>query len=207
VIKPLIRLQVVGCIETNCYIIKCPETGAVIIIDPGDDSRLIEEGLTQINTIVYTHGHFDHVGGAAGLLESFNAETMIHSGDAEMLAGASLHAVEWGFRIKQPPPPSGILRNGDTIKAGSMQFEVIHTPGHSKGSICLKGHGFLFSGDTLFAGSIGRTDLPGSSERDMHVSLLHVVSKLDDNLLVYPGHGPSTTILREKRSNPFLVNL
>jgi len=204
VINPSVSRLVVGCVQTNCYIVQCPETGAVLVIDPGDDSNLIGKRLTQINTILYTHGHFDHVGGAAGLLEEHAAETMIHSADAAMMASAALHAAGWGFSIQQPPPPSKLLKGGDRINVGSLLFEVIHTPGHSMGSICLSGHGLLFSGDTLFSGSIGRTDLPGSSDSEMQKTLKYLVSHLNDDILVYPGHGHSTTILTEKRTNPFL---
>ncbi|MCK5131817.1 MAG: MBL fold metallo-hydrolase [Candidatus Sabulitectum sp.] len=203
-IKPLVNTIVVGVIQTNCYVVKCPETGAVLVIDPGDDHTLIEAGLTGVDSIIYTHGHFDHVGGAAGLIRRFAPETMIHSADAEIMASAAIHAGELGFRIQQPPPPDRLLEDGDLVNVGMLTFRIRHTPGHSRGSICIEGHGLLFSGDTLFAGSIGRTDLPQSSPEKMRASLEQIVLRFDDRIVVFPGHGPSSTMKYEKRNNPFL---
>jgi glyoxylase-like metal-dependent hydrolase (beta-lactamase superfamily II) len=204
VTKPVVGLIVTGAIQTNCYTVKCPETGEVLVIDPGDDSALIGESLNRVDSIVYTHGHFDHAGGAAGLIRRFSPVTMIHSADAEILSTASVHAAEWGFRIEQPPAADRLLGDGDRIEVGSLTFIVRHTPGHSKGSICIEGHGLLFSGDTLFAGSVGRTDLPQSSPEAMRASLRNTVVLFDDDLIVFPGHGPSSTMKIEKRSNPYL---
>ncbi len=203
-IKPLVRTIVVGAIQTNCYVVKCPETGAVLVIDPGDDHIAIEDGLSRVDTIIYTHGHFDHAGGAAGLIRRFAPQTMIHSADVEILASAAVHAGEWGFRIQQPPPPDRLLEDGDQISVGGLTFRIVHTPGHSRGSVCIAGCGLLFSGDTLFAGSIGRTDLPQSSPEEMKNTLKHIVAHFDPRLIVYPGHGPSSTMEEEKRSNAFL---
>lgn len=203
-IKPLVNTIVVGVIQTNCYVVKCPETGAVLVIDPGDDHTLIEAGLTGVDSIIYTHGHFDHVGGAAGLIRRFSPETMIHSADAEIMASAAIHARELGFRIQQPPPPDRLLEDGDQVNVGMLTFRIRHTPGHSRGSICIEGHDLLFSGDTLFAGSIGRTDLPQSSSEKMRASLEQIVLRFDDRIVVLPGHGPSSTMKYEKRNNPFL---
>ncbi len=203
-IKPIVKTIVVGGVQTNCYIVKCPETGAVLIIDPGDDYTVIKEGLSRVDIIVYTHGHFDHVGGAAGLIRRFAPQTMIHSADVEIMASAAVYSEQWGFRIQQPPPPDRLLEDGDRINAGMLTFYVRHTPGHSRGSICLEGHGLLFSGDTLFAGSIGRTDLPQSSPEEMRTTLEKIVTHFDDKIVVLPGHGPSSTMKEEKRNNPFL---
>lgn len=203
-INPIVNTVVVGEIQTNCYVVKCPETGAVLVIDPGGDPSLIEKALTEIDTIIYTHGHFDHVGGAAELISRFNPKTMIHSADLEIMSSAAAVAGEWGFRIQQPPPPDRLLEDGDKISIGSLVFSIKHTPGHSRGSICIEGHGLLFTGDTLFAGSIGRTDLPQSSPERMRKSLKLIVSDYDKELVVYPGHGPSSTLAEEIRNNPFL---
>lgn len=197
------RVQV-GPIQTNCYRVKCPATGYTLVIDPGDDPLLVGEGLTRLDCIVYTHGHFDHVCGAAPLIRKYSPGTLIHEGDSEMLARASRAASEWGFSGEQPPPVEGFLRDGEELRAGELRFTVMHTPGHSPGSVCIHGHGVLFSGDTLFAGSIGRTDLPGSSMADMKKSLARLIAAVDDDTVVYPGHGPSTTISRERKTNPFL---
>ena len=202
--KPIVKRIVVGGVQTNCYVVKCPETGAVMIIDPGDTDQAIEEGIQRVDTIIYTHGHFDHVGGALGLIRSYSPLTMIHSADVDIMASAASHSGEWGFSILQPPPPDRLLKDGDEVEVGNMTFKILHTPGHSPGSVCVLGHGLLFSGDTLFAGSIGRTDLPGSSPEAMKETLKNIILLLDDDLTVYPGHGPSTTIRKEKRNNPFL---
>ncbi len=203
-IKPIVSTIVVGGIQTNCYVVKCPETGAVLVIDPGDDHALIEKGLTGIDTIIYTHGHFDHVGASAILIKRFAPETMIHRSDADVMASAASHGAEWGFNIQQPPPPDRFVKEGDSVAVGKMTFLIKHTPGHSRGSICIEGHGLLFSGDTLFAGSAGRTDLPGSSPEEMRNTLKRIAMHFDSKLVVYPGHGPATTMEDEKRKNPFL---
>ncbi len=203
-IKPLVRKVVVGPIQTNCYVVECPETGAVLLIDPGDDSSMINEYLARLDLVIYTHGHFDHVGGASDLIKSYSPTSMIHSEDVEIMGSAESHAGEWGFSIKQPPAVDRILEDGDILKVGNLVFSILHTPGHSNGSICIKGHGLLFSGDTLFAGSIGRTDLPQSSPEKMKKTMKQVIAELDDSIVVLPGHGPSSTMKNEKRNNPFL---
>lgn len=203
-IEPVVKKTVVGPIQTNCYTVRCPVTGVVLVIDPGADSRVLNQELGQVDCIIYTHGHFDHVGGASGLIKRFSPETMIHREDAEMLSGAAAHAAEWGFMIQQPPPPHRLLHHGDTVDIGALSFSIVHTPGHSGGSICISGHGLVFSGDTLFAGSVGRTDLPGSSPSRMRDSLENRVVLFDDDLVVLPGHGHSTTMGQEKKHNPFL---
>lgn len=199
-----LRRTVVGPVQTNCYTITCTATGSVLVIDPGDESALIRTTLSRVDSIVYTHGHFDHVGGACALIEEFSPGTCIHRDDGLMLGKAGAAAREWGFCICQPPPAGTLLQNGDMVRAGELCFTVMHSPGHSPGSICLLGHGLLFTGDTLFAGSIGRTDLPGSSDSSMTGSLKKLLSLPDDSVKVYPGHGPSTTLALEKRTNPFL---
>jgi glyoxylase-like metal-dependent hydrolase (beta-lactamase superfamily II) len=204
VIEPFVKKTVVGPIQTNCYTIRCPETGKVLVIDPGADSSVLDQELDRVDCIVYTHGHFDHVGGASGLIRRFSPETMIHLEDVEMLSSAVVHAAEWGGMIQQPPPPHRLLHHGDTVDVGVLSFSIIHTPGHSGGSICISGHGLVFSGDTLFAGSVGRTDLPGSSPSKMRDSLKNRVMLFDDNLAVLPGHGPPSTMGKEKKHNPFL---
>lgn len=202
--RPSVRRIEVGPIGTNCYIITCPVTGAVLLIDPGGDASRISGELERLDAVVYTHGHFDHCGGAAGLLEKFEAETMIHGADGPLLEIASAAGAEWGFQVSQPPRPRRELVDGDRVETGEMVFKVIHTPGHSPGSICLYGHGMLFSGDTLFRDSIGRTDLPGSSDRLMQSSLRRLMAMVEPDTAVYPGHGPATVMKRELEQNPFL---
>ncbi len=162
--------------------------------------------LDRVDLIVYTHGHFDHIGGSFDLIEKYKPVSCIHSADLEMMKTAAQHASDWGFSIKQPPDATRLLSDGDILSVGSLSFKVLHTPGHSPGSICLSGHGIAFTGDTLFAGSIGRTDLPASSFGDIQRSLGKIVQKLAGDCLIYPGHGPSTVMNRELENNPFLVS-
>jgi len=201
----------VGRLFTNCYVVSCEQTGEAIIIDPGfDDKSEAEEiysfldanGLT-LKFIVNTHGHPDHICGNGIVKQSFNVPILIHESDAYMLRKHN-ERVSVFFAFKTFSPPADILLcNGDLVKFGRTALKVLHTPGHTRGSISLLGKKEVFVGDTLFAGSIGRTDFPESSPQDMLVSLKKLAS-LPDYLTVYPGHGPTTTIGEEKRSNPFL---
>lgn len=203
--KPLVRSIIMGPIETNCWIIGCPVRREAMVVDPGGTTEnlpgtLKAMGIDRIPLVVNTHGHFDHVWGNAEL----GVDTAIHRLDAPMLPLAPGAGASWGFTVPEPPPPARMLNDGDRIRTGDLVFTVLHTPGHSPGSICLLGHGLLLSGDTLFQGSAGRTDLPGGDEYTMRNTLARVILSLDDSLRVLPGHGPETTMRREKNRNPFL---
>jgi hydroxyacylglutathione hydrolase len=201
----------VGKLFTNCYITACPITKEAIIIDPGFDNlseaeeifKFIEEKMLKLKFIVNTHGHPDHICGNGIVKEKFKTPILIHEKDAFML-GKFGHLVAKFFGFKNSSPPADmLLKEGDVLKIGNTTLKVIHTPGHSPGSISLLGEKEVFTGDTLFAGSIGRTDLPQSSEKDMRRSL-EKLAGLPDYMTVYPGHGPVTTIKEEKENNPFL---
>lgn len=201
---PIVRRVVLGPIETNCWIIGCPETGLGMVVDPGGNTAPLGAvingmGIGEITATVNTHGHFDHVWGNGEL----GVPTMIHRLDAPMLSLACEVAASYGFRISTPPPPSRLLEDMDEISTGNLRFTVIHTPGHSPGSICLLGHGLLFSGDTVFQGSIGRTDLPGGDHRQITRSIRERIIPLAGILRVLPGHGPETTLETEIATNPF----
>jgi glyoxylase-like metal-dependent hydrolase (beta-lactamase superfamily II) len=205
------KMFTVGKLFTNCYIVFCPETKEAIIIDPGFDSlfeaeeifKFLEEKMLKLKFIVNTHGHLDHICGNGIVKEKFKTPILIHEKDAFMLGKlGKLIAKFFGFNGSSPPADA-FLKDGDVVKFGKATLKVIHTPGHSPGSISLLGEKEVFTGDTLFAGSIGRTDLPQSSERDMQCSLEKLAS-LPEYLTVYPGHGPATTIKEEKENNPFL---
>ncbi|MFA6356210.1 MAG: MBL fold metallo-hydrolase [Candidatus Omnitrophota bacterium] len=182
----VLRQLQVGPLGANCYILGCARTKEAVIIDPGGDAgairRQLERDGLKAKCVINTHGHFDHIGANAEL----GLPVYAHKADAVASSAATC------------------LKEGDIIKAGDLSLEVIHTPGHSPGGICLKAGNMLFSGDTLFAGSVGRTDMPGGSGKQLDDSLKKLVAMLADGTEVYPGHGPSTTIGQEKEENPFL---
>jgi hydroxyacylglutathione hydrolase len=208
----IIQMFTVGKLFTNCYIVACQETKEAIIIDPGFESvseaekvfKFIEENALKLKFVVNTHGHPDHVCGNGIVKRKFQTPIMVHERDAFMLGTfGKVIAKFFGFNSSSPSADN-LLKDGDYVKFGKITLKVMHTPGHSPGSISLIGEKEVFTGDTLFASSIGRTDLPQSSESDMKESL-RKLTKLPDDFKVYPGHGPPTTIGEEKRSNPFLL--
>lgn len=192
-----VKMFTVGMLGTNCFLVGDTENGEALIIDPGFDRESeaktilneIERNGFKVRYVVNTHGHPDHNGGNLTIKEFTKAPILIHEYDAPLLSN---------------PPADRKLRDGDLIEFGGIKLRVIHTPGHSKGSIILVGADAVFSGDTLFAGSIGRYDLPGGSLEEIKSSLKNKLLILPDHLKVYPGHGPVSTIGEERRSNPFL---
>ena len=206
----IIRMLAVGPMAANCYILACEETKAAMVIDPGADAArilsVISENSLQLNLIINTHAHVDHIEADSDLKEKTSAPLCIHSADADMLVNPQENL---SFFIGSPvsaPAPDRILADGDILEAGTLHLEVMHTPGHSPGSICLLSNECIFTGDLLFSGGIGRYDFPGSSYTTLMNSLQKVM-ELDDKLVVYPGHGPTTTIGDERRANPFLQQL
>lgn len=206
-----VQMFTVGNLLTNCYIVSCEETREAIIIDPGFDGHteaeqifkhLSEEKLIP-KFIVNTHGHPDHTCGNSIVKEKFHISILIHEYDAHMLGEKGKKIAQFFGFHNFSPQADILLHEGDAVKFGNTLLKVIHTPGHSRGSISLLGKKEIFTGDTLFMGSIGRVDFPESSERDMKNSL-RKLAQLPENLIVYPGHGPATTIGEEKHANPFL---
>lgn len=201
--------QVVGPLGCNCFIVGDPVTKRAIVIDPGGDaqsivSTLVDKELT-VTAIVATHAHFDHLVAAGELREQTGAPFYMHDFDKPLLDWYEESARMFlGIELGSPPAVDTRAAEGDVLKAGDVELHVIHTPGHSPGSISLIAPEAVFSGDTLFAGSIGRSDLPGGDGE----TLLGVISSklltLDDAVAVFPGHGPATTIGEERRSNPFV---
>lgn len=204
----------VGFLQCNCHVVGDPETREAVVIDPGDEHEVILAVLRRhsltVKAILITHAHPDHVGGAAKLKAATGAPVLMHPDDRWLLENVAMQCAAFGF----PAPPAvamdAALKPGDDIRWGAnLRAQVFHTPGHTPGSSCLylPDHKILFAGDTLFAGSIGRTDLWGGSYdailRSIHSQLL----PLDADTVVFPGHGPYTTLAREKESNPFLRNL
>jgi glyoxylase-like metal-dependent hydrolase (beta-lactamase superfamily II) len=199
---------VVGPLQVNCYIVYDEKTSEAIVIDPGDDAQDIlhvvkGKGL-KVKYIVNTHAHFDHVGANKQIKEATGAELLIHEADNALLAGTANQARMFGMTAPSSPKADRFLKHGDIIKAGALSLKVLYTPGHSAGGICLAGDGVVFTGDALFAGSIGRTDLPGGDLMTLITSIKEHLMTLPDETVVLSGHGPQSTIGDERRENPFL---
>jgi glyoxylase-like metal-dependent hydrolase (beta-lactamase superfamily II) len=203
----IIKVLVVGPIMANCYILGCEETKEAAVIDPGDETARIlmtlAESKLKVKYIIDTHGHFDHVGGNKKMKEATGAEILIHPLDAPMLNGLAASAANWGLSADNSPPPDRTVEEGDTISFGKITLKVLHTPGHTPGGISLYTDNYVFVGDTLFQGSIGRTDFPGGDYETLISAVKNKLFALDDNVQVLSGHGPETTIGREKGFNPF----
>ncbi len=204
----IIKSLAVGPIMANCFIVGCEETLQAAIIDPGDEADRIMQSVADLNLtvshIINTHGHFDHVSANKSIHTATNAPICIHALDAPMLKKISASAANWGLSAEDSPPPDRTIDDGDIITFGKISLNVIHTPGHSPGGISLFADGHVFVGDTLFAGSIGRTDFPGGDFEILKSSIQDKLFALDENVRVYTGHGPETTIGQEKQHNPFV---
>lgn len=209
------KMFTVGTLCTNCYVVGCTETREAIIVDPGFNTdteaktvlKEINQRELRVKYIVNTHGHPDHTAGNGIMKKLTGAPVLIHEYDAPMLTDAAKNlSMLFGLRTPSLPPADQLLHDGDIIKVGNVALRVLHTPGHSRGSISLLGDDAVFTGDTLFAGSIGRTDFPDSSYEEI-IRSLKKLATLPDHVKVYPGHYPTSTIGEEKRSNPFLRNL
>jgi hydroxyacylglutathione hydrolase len=203
----IIRSMPVGPLQANCFIVGCPETHHAVVIDPGGDAdkillTLAKDHLT-CKAIIDTHGHFDHVSANKALKSATGAELMIHPLDAPMLRQLAQGAAMWGLRSEDSPDADRLIEDGDTVKIGKLEFNVLHTPGHTPGGISLYVGKAVFVGDTLFSGSIGRTDFAGGDYNTQINSIHTKLFTLPDDVVVYTGHMESTTIGREKRSNPF----
>ena len=201
---------VVGQLGVNCFILGCEETKEGIVVDPGADADRVmaavkKSGLT-IKYVINTHGHFDHVGGNRRLLEATGAKLLIHEADVYFLSRAAEVAAAYGLTTENSPKPDGLLEDGMVVTFGSHQLKVLHTPGHTPGGCCLylERERKVITGDTLFADGVGRTDFPGSSHESLIEGIRNKLFTLPEPTLVYPGHGPSSTIGHEKLNNPYV---
>lgn len=204
----IIKTLAVGPIMANCFIVGCAETREAVVIDPGDEADRIlfelAESRLKVVHIVNTHGHFDHVGANRRMKQATGAPLAIHALDAPMLQNLARSAAAWGMSAEDSPAPDRLVEEGDRLDFGNLAMTVLHTPGHTPGGISLLVDGHLFVGDTLFAGSVGRTDFPGGDFDTLRASIQKKLFTLPDDVRVHTGHGPDTFIGEEKRSNPFV---
>jgi glyoxylase-like metal-dependent hydrolase (beta-lactamase superfamily II) len=204
----LLNSLVVGPLQVNCFVLACEETHEGIIIDPGENAEGIlemaeSEGVSIVEVIA-THGHFDHIGRAGTVVKKTGAPFAVHQHDQEMVEHLQEIANLLGMEADPPPAISRYLAEGDVIKFGNESLGILHTPGHCPGNITLTWPGHAIVGDTLFAGSIGRTDLEGGDMELLMSSIKEKILPLGDITKIYPGHGPFSTIGVEKMTNPFL---
>jgi len=208
----VVKQYEVGNFAVFCYLIGDEKSQEGLFIDPADDAKTLlaeakSHGLNKIKYIVNTHSHIDHIMGNAEMAKKTGAKIVIHEEDAAALVRTPPYMLEM-FRATASPPADSVVKEGDVIQVGNVKLKVIHTPGHSAGGICLYLDGMVFTGDTLFVGSVGRTDFPGSSWEVLEASIRHKLYVLPGETVVFPGHNygsaPTTTIQYEKRHNPFV---
>jgi len=203
---------IVGPLETNCYLIACKNTKNAAVIDPGGEEEVdiilknLQENNFNLEYIINTHGHIDHITGNRALKEKTKAILLIHRLDAPMLSDVNKNFSIFMGKERCSPPADRYLEEGEEISLGKLKLKIIHTPGHTSGGICLILNNIVFTGDTLFAGSVGRTDLPGGSYHDLQKSIKEKLLVLNDDKIIYPGHGPDSTIGEERRTNPYIKN-
>ena len=206
----------VGPVGCNCTVVACPVTHEALIVDPGGDAERILALLGKMGArvvgIVHTHGHFDHILGTREVAAATGAPISIHSDDLDLYRGLARQARYFDLVAPRPPEPAQILSGGETLSFGQLHARVLHTPGHTPGSVCLfmeatGGAPLLLAGDTLFAGGIGRTDFPGGSSRRILSSIRDKLFALPEGTVVVPGHGPETTIGEEREHNPYVGRL
>lgn len=197
----------VGPFQENSYLVVDEDTGVAALVDPGEEGPRLLEAVRQsgarLDAIWVTHGHLDHLGAIAAVKRVHDVPIYLHPDDAPLYRAADRQAAAYGVSMEAPPAPEREFSDGDELRLGDLRFRIIHAPGHAPGHVVIHGHGVAFCGDCVFAGSIGRTDLPFSDGRALAASLDRIVA-LPATTVLYPGHGPQTTIARELLSNPFL---
>jgi glyoxylase-like metal-dependent hydrolase (beta-lactamase superfamily II) len=199
---------VVGPLQENSYVVACEETKEAVIIDPGAEAERIYRVVTfqgfTLKCVMNTHGHIDHIGGVADIVEKTGVPFLMHEEDLYLIEGFD-HDPFRAFLMdaRTPPAPDRFLQDRENITVGNLEFQILHTPGHTPGSVCFLTGKTLFSGDTLFSNSIGRADLPGGNHEQLLTSIREKLLPLDDDVRVYSGHGNVTTIGNERRFNPF----
>ena len=198
---------IVGPLQTNCYIIGCEKTLEAAVIDPGDEMdkiiTVINENNINVKYIFVTHAHVDHIAHLLKLKQEIHAEIVMHADDQFLFDTAAIQAMMFGLSDPGNPEPDRLVSDNEIIKVGDLEVKVLHTPGHSPGSVTYHVDNHLFVGDLIFAGSIGRTDLPGGNYTTLINSVKSKIFTLADETIIYPGHGPSTSVGEEKKYNPF----
>ena len=200
---------VTGIFEENCYVVADAVTGEAAIVDPGADGEALVQAIRELavtpRAVWLTHAHIDHIGAVTDVTRAWDVPVRLHPADLPLFRAGSRQAAAYAIPFEQPPDPDASFADGQELILGSLRFGVMHAPGHAPGHVVLHGHGVAFVGDCLFAGSVGRTDLPLSDPADLERSLERIVA-LPGETRVLPGHGRETTIARELRSNPFLAD-
>jgi glyoxylase-like metal-dependent hydrolase (beta-lactamase superfamily II) len=203
-----IETVVVGALGTNCYLAYCERSRGCAVVDPGAEPALIFQAISRLNlepaVLLNTHGHVDHVGANQDVKDSFGIPLHIHRADLPLLRNSMLSDIAVLLGAKASPEPDAYLEDGQEISFGEETLRVLTTPGHSPGSVSFQGGDFLLSGDTLFCGGVGRTDLPGGDWTELIASIRNRILTLPGQTRVYPGHGPDSTVDQERDSNPFL---
>ncbi len=204
----ILQTLLVGPLGVNCYIVGDEQTREAIVIDPGGNAseilNVLQQQRLKLVAVVVTHAHFDHILALNEIRAAMHAPLWMHADEAPILAHAQEAGAMWGMHVNQPAPAERLLQEGDTVSAGAIMLKVLHTPGHTPGGICLVEDKKVFVGDTLFQGSIGRTDFPGGDYATLMQSIRDKLLPLPDDTIVYPGHGATTTIGEEKQLNPFV---
>ena len=197
----------VGAFQENCYLLADAASRTGVLIDPGAEGdrvlRMVEAAGVRLAAIWVTHAHLDHVGGIAAVKRVHDVPIFLHADDMPLYLAVDRQAAAYGLPFESPPPPESTFADGDVLEVGALRFTVLHAPGHAPGHVVIHGHGIAFVGDCVFAGSIGRTDLPLSDGRALAASLERI-AELPASTVLHPGHGPQTTLERELATNPFL---